>query len=69
LCIIHGFLNPKKKGTGKDAEYDWWDLGKSKVLTSALLKQCQNLDKNLDPERVDKLRPIVNSPEYDEKEL
>lgn len=70
LCIIFGHLKPPKTGSGKDAKEDWWALGKQKVLVPTLLKMCTNLDRNnLDPDRIEKLKPIIEAPDYDDKKL
>jgi hypothetical protein len=47
-------------GQGREKKEDWWTLGKQKVLVTGLLKMCISIDKNnLDPERVEKLRPLI----------
>jgi hypothetical protein len=60
----------KKVGTGKDAVIDYWEPGKKSVLTSDLLKRCTTFDKdNISPDTISILRPVIESPEYEEKVL
>ena len=69
LCMMFG-VSGKKVGTGKDAVLDYWEPGKKQVLTSDLLKRCTQFDKdNISQETVSTLRPVIESPEYDEKVL
>ena len=69
LCMMFGVAG-KKVGTGKDATIDYWEPGKKQVLTSDLLKRCTQFDKdNISQETVSILRPVIESPEYDEKVL
>lgn len=63
-------MNPPKVGQGREKKEDWWTYGKQKVLVSGLLKMCTTLDRNnLDPGRVETLRPLISSPDYEDKKL
>lgn len=69
LCIMFG-VAPKKVGTGRDKHEDYWEPSKKSVLTSDLLKNCQQYDRdNIKPEIIEKLRPLIEAPEYDDKVL
>lgn len=58
------------KGTGRDKQPDIWETGKKYLLTAALLNDCKNYPKdNIQPAVVEKLKPILESPEYDDKIL
>lgn len=64
------YVNPKKVGTGKDKTEDYWDAGKKEVLTNDLLKKCQNYEKDkIAPELIEKLRPVIELPEYEDSVL
>lgn len=66
LCIMF-YVNPKKVGTGRDKTEDYWEPGKKQVLTGDLLKNCQNYEKDkIPPELIEKLRPLIDAPEYED---
>lgn len=61
---------PKTVGTGKDKTKDYWEPAKKQVLTGDLLKRCTTFDKdNISQDTVAELRPIIESPEYEDKIL
>jgi dynein heavy chain len=50
---------------------DWWDSGKKGVLSMGnLLGNCKDFKKDdIKPELVETLKPIIESPEYDDSVL
>lgn len=61
---------PKKEGTGKEKTENYWIPAKSSVLTKDLLKNCQNYEKDKIPqELIDKLKPLIEAPEYEDSVL
>jgi hypothetical protein len=57
-------------GSGKDKKADVWETGKKFLLNSALLTNCKEFQKdNIKPETIEKLRPIIESSDYDDKVL
>lgn len=58
------------KGSGKDKVADIWETSKKHLLTTELLNNCKNYAKdNIPPVVIEKLKPILESPEYDDKVL
>jgi len=59
-----------KVGTGRDKHVDYWESGKKSVLNSALLQRCKEFKKDeIKPELIEKLRPLIQAPEYDDTVL
>lgn len=57
-------------GTGKDKKADVWETGKKFLLNAQLLNNCKEFKKDdIKPETIEKLRPIIESPDYDDKVL
>lgn len=57
-------------GSGKDKKADIWETAKKFVLTTSLLTSCKEFKKDeIKPETIEKLRPIIDSPNYDDKVL
>lgn len=57
-------------GTGKDKKADVWETGKKFLLNASLLNNCKDFKKDdIKPETIEKLRPIIESPDYDDKVL
>ena len=69
LCIMFD-VPPKKVGTGKDKVEDYWTPAKESVLNAKLLSRCQGYDKdNIDPAKIEKLKPLIEAPEYEEGKI
>jgi dynein heavy chain len=66
LCLMFNVPGEKVKGsTGKDAQLDYWEPAKKKLLTPELLKKCQNYDKdNIAPSLIEVLTPLIADPNY-----
>ena len=72
MCILFGVAPEKIRGsTAKDgSQFDYWEPAKKKVLTADLLKRCMNYDKdNISPDVVVKLKPLIESPDYQDSAL
>ena len=71
LCLMFNVPGEKVKGqTGKDAQLDYWEPAKKKLLTPELLKKCQNYDKdNIAPSLIEVLKPLIEDPNYQDEVL
>lgn len=71
LCIMFGVAPDKVRGANvKEVTYDYWEPAKKKVLTSDILKRLVNYDKdNIPPEIIEKLKPIIATPEFQDEIL
>ena len=71
LCIIYGVGPEKVKSQNvKEVVYDYWEPAKKKLLNPELLKKCLSFDKdNINPDIIEKLKPIIASPEYSDEVL
>lgn len=71
LCMMHGVAGEKVKGqTGKDAQLDFWEPAKKKLLNPELLKKCQNYDKdNIAPALIEQLKPMIEDPNFQDDVL
>jgi dynein heavy chain, axonemal len=69
LCIMFD-VAPKKVGQGKDKHDDYWEPAKQSVLNAKLLPRCQGYDKdNIDPKKIETLKPLIEAPEYEEGKI
>ena len=69
LCILLS-VPPKKVGTGKDKVEDYWGPAKEQVLNAKLLTRLQTYDKdNIPPEMIEKLKPLIEAPDYEESKI
>jgi dynein heavy chain len=58
------------KGTGREKVPDPWETGKKFVLTAQLLNNCKDFKKDeIKPETIEKLRPLIEDPMYDDRVL
>jgi dynein heavy chain len=58
------------KGVGRDKHPEIWETAKKFILNNQLLSDCKNYPKdNIQPAVVEKLRPILESPEYEDRIL
>ena len=71
LCLMFAVPGEKVKGqTGKDAQLDYWEPAKKKLLTPELLKKCQNYEKdNIAPSLIEILKPLIEDPNYQDDVL
>src|SRR3569833_3170499 len=62
LCIIYGVGPEKVKSQNvKEVVYDYWEPAQ---------KKCLSFDKdNINPDIIEKLKPIIASPEYSDEVL
>ena len=64
LCLMFNVAG-EKKGSGKDAQIDYWEPAKKKLLTPELLKKCQNYEKDTIPATlIEQLKPLIEDPNY-----
>ena len=50
--------------------WDYWEPAKKKLLNADLLKRCKNYDKdNVSPDIIEKLKPIISQPLYQDDVL
>jgi len=69
LCVMFD-VAPKKVGQGKDKTEDFWTPAKESILNAKLLQRCQAYDKdNIDPAKIEKLKPLIDAPEYEESKI
>ena len=69
LCIMFD-VPPKKIGQGKDKTDDYWEPAKANLLNPKLLPRCQGYDKdNIDPKKIEVLKPLIEAPEYEESKI
>jgi dynein heavy chain len=71
LCIMFN-VNPEKAKTAnvKEVVWDYWEPAKKKMLNPELLGKCKNYEKDSVPiEIIEKLKPLVEDPNYDDKVL
>jgi dynein heavy chain len=72
LCILFGVPGEKVKQTSaKDAvTYDYWEPAKKKLLVGDLLKKCKDHDRdNMNPDTIEKLKPLISAPDYTDEVL
>ena len=71
LCLMFAVPGEKVKGqTGKDAQLDYWEPAKKKLLTPELLKKCQNYEKDtIAPSLIEVLKPLIDDPNYQDEVL
>ena len=66
MCIMFD-VNPEKVKSQniKEVVYDYWEPAKKKLLNPDLLKRCVNYPKDkINPDIIEKLKPIIGAPEY-----
>lgn len=69
LCIMFD-VPPKKEGQGKDKTDNYWDPAKANLLNPKLLPRCQGYDKdNIDPKKIEVLKPLIEHPDYEEGKI
>jgi dynein heavy chain len=71
LCIMFNVAPEKVKSQNvKEVVYDYWEPAKKKLLTADLLKRLKTYDKdNVNPDIIEKLKPIIALPDYQENVL
>jgi dynein heavy chain len=71
LCIMFNVNCEKMKTANvKEVIWDYWEPAKKKMLNPELLGKCKNYDKDSVPaEIIEKLKPLVEDPNYDDKVL
>lgn len=56
-----------KKTVDNKKEDDYWETSKKYLLNASLLNNCKDYKKEeIKQEMVDKLKPLIESPEYDD---
>jgi dynein heavy chain len=69
MCIMFD-VPPKKVGQGKDKVEDYFTAAKESILNAKLLPRCQSYDKdNIDPKKIETLKPLIESPDYEEGKI
>jgi len=72
MCIMFGVPPEKVKGGNiKEVKYDYWEPAKKKLLSGGdLLKRCVNYEKDkMNQDIVEKLKPIISQPYYQDEVL
>jgi dynein heavy chain len=71
LCIMFNVACEKMKTANvKEIIWDYWEPAKKKMLNPELLGKCKNYDKDSVPaEIIEKLKPLVEDPNYDDNVL
>lgn len=71
MCIMFNIAPEKVKSQNiKEVIWDYWEPSKKKLLNADTLKNCKKYDKdNINPDIIDKLKPIIASPEYQDEVL
>lgn len=71
LCIMFNVAPEKAKSANvKEVVWDYWEPAKKKMLNPELLGKCKNYEKDTVPlDIIEKLKPLVSDPNYDDKVL
>lgn len=71
MCIMFGVAPEKVKSANvKEVVWDYWEPAKKKLLGPELLKKCQTFEKDsLNPEIVEKLKPLIADPNFQDEVL
>lgn len=71
MCIMFGVAPEKVRGGNvKDVQWDYWEPAKKKLLSPELLSRCKNFEKDtINPEIVEKLKPLIEEPNYQDDVL
>lgn len=71
MCIMFGVAPEKMKSANvKEVQWDYWEPAKKKLLGPDLLKKCQQFEKdNINPDIVEKLKPLIAEANYQDDVL
>lgn len=71
MCIMFGVPPEKIRGVNvKDVQWDYWEPAKKKLLGPDLLKKCTTFEKDhIPPEVVEKLKPLIADPNFQDEVL
>lgn len=71
MCIMFGVSGEKVKSQNvKEVTYDFWEPAKKNLLKPDLLSRCTKFEKDkISPDIIEKLKPIIASPEYQDDAL
>lgn len=71
MCIMFGVAPVRENGSKPGEKINnWWKSAQEKVLNGELLKKCKTYDKdNVDPEIIEKLKPLIASDLFSDEVL
>lgn len=70
LCILHNVAPAKVRSDKGQVDWDYWEPAKKSLLNSKLLSLCEKYPKDdIEEKIIEKVAPLIESPEYDEKKL
>lgn len=71
MCIMFNVAPEKVRGGNvREVQWDYWEPAKKKLLGPELLKKCLSFEKdNINTDIVEKLKPLIAEPNYQDDVL